>query len=232
MTQNVRGSELRRIAGRPLVSRTDVERLVRQAVRARLGARAAGPHPLVVSVRARHCHLSEAALEALFGPGHRLRVLEPLSQGGEFVAEETVAIIGPRQRVISGLRIVGPCRADTQVELAGSDGLALGFELPLRRSGDLDGTPGATLVGPGGAHDLRRGVIRPMRHVHMSPADAGSYGVRPGDFMRVRIGGPAGATLERVAVRVDPSWRLEVHLDTDEANACTLQADTECELLR
>ena len=216
-------------------SRADVERLVRQAVYARRPGptrTTPPPNPLVVNVRARHCHLSQEVVDALFGAGHQLQPLQPLSRDGGFVAQETVTIVGPRQRVISGLRILGPCRPHTQVELATSDGLALGLDLPLRTSGDLEQAADATLIGPAGLREVRRAVIRPARHVHMGPDDAARFGVRSGDLMKLRIGGAAAATLDRVVVRVQPGWTLEVHLDTDDANACNLQADTECELVR
>ena len=208
---------------------------MRQAVRARLPGPARStppPNPLVVTARARHGHLSQEVVDALFGNGYRLQVQQPLYQTGGFVAQETVTIIGPRQRVISGLRILGPCRPHTQVELARSDALALGYDLPLEASGRLDEAATAILLGPAGLREVPRAVIRPARHVHMGPEDAAYFGVAPGDFMRLRIGGEAAATLDRILVRVEAGWKLEVHLDTDEANACNLQADTECELLR
>src|SRR5207245_6723837 len=141
---------------------------------------AAGPNPLVVNVSARHCHLTEQAVEALFGKGHRLTVQKPLYQGGQFAAEETVTLIGPRSRVISNLRILGPCRALNQVELAYTDAIALGFDIPLRLSGNIEGTPGCMLMGPAGFFEMKQGVIRALRHVHMSPEDAEFYGVEEG----------------------------------------------------
>ena len=216
--------------------RTVVEQLVREAVYSRLGrpapSHAAAPNPLRVNVSARHCHVTQDALEALFGKGHQLTVHRPLYQTGHFAAEETVTIIGPRNKVISNLRILGPCRNHTQVELAHTDGIALGFDLPHRISGDIKGTIGAMLMGPAGYYELHEGVIRAMRHVHMGPDDAAFYGVKARDIMRLAIGGPCAVTFERVLVRVDPTSRLEVHIDTDEGNACNLQPDTPCELMK
>jgi putative phosphotransacetylase len=212
-----------------------VETLVRQAVYARLGRPGRSgtpPSPLIVSVRARHCHVTQEALERLFGPGHQLRSHRPLHQPGHFAAEETVTIIGPRQRMISNLPILGPCRPATQVELSCSDGLALGFDLPYRLSGNISGTIGAMLMGPAGSYEMKEGVIRAMRHVHMGPDDAAYYGVKAGDMMRLRVGGPAALTLDRLVVRVDSTSKLEVHIDTDEGNACNLQPDTPCELVK
>lgn len=225
-------------------SRADVEQLVRQAVYARLGrrapresgspaqARSGPPNPLVVNVSARHCHVTQEALEALFGKGATLTVHRELYQPGHFAAKETVTIIGPRSRMISNLRILGPCRSYNQVELSYSDGIALGFDLPHRISGNIQGTTGAMLMGPAGFFEMKAGVIRAMRHVHMSPADAEYYGVRNGDLLRLRVGGDAPLTLDRVVARVDPATRLEVHIDTDEGNACNLRPDTECELIK
>ena len=216
--------------------RAVVEHLVRQAVYARLGRplprAAAAPNPLVVNVSARHCHLTPEAVEILFGKGHQLQVFKGLYQEGQFAAKETVTLIGPRSRVISNLRILGPCRTLNQVELAYTDGIALGFELPLRISGDIKGTLGCMLMGPEGFFEMNQGVIRAMRHVHLSPTDADYYGVKAGESMRLKIGGPCGLILEKMLVRVDRNFKLEVHIDTDEGNACNLQPGTPCELVK
>ncbi len=216
--------------------RAVVEHWVRQSVYHRLGKplpRSAGaPNPLVVNVSARHCHLTPQAVETLFGKGHQLSVQKWLYQEGQFAAKETVTLIGPRSRVISNLRILGPCRSLNQVELAYTDGIALGFELPHRISGNIKGTLGCMLMGPEGFFEMSEGVIRAMRHVHMSPTDADYYGVKAGDSMRLKIGGACGLILEKMLVRVDQSFKLEVHIDTDEGNACNLQPDTPCELVK
>jgi len=214
--------------------RAVVEHLVRQAVYSRLGKplprSASAPNPLLVNVSARHCHLTPEAVEALFGKGHQLGVHKWLYQDGQFAAKETLTLIGPRSRVISNLRILGPCRNLNQVELAYTDSIALGFDIPLRLSGNIKSTPGCMLMGPAGFFEMQEGVIRAARHVHMSPQDAEFYGVKPGDQMKLRIGGECGLTLDRMLCRVDPSFKLEVHIDTDEGNACNLQPDTPCEL--
>jgi putative phosphotransacetylase len=218
------------------VHRAVVEHLVRQALYQRLGKpiprAASAPNPLVVNVSARHCHLTQEAVEILFGKGHRLSVHKWLYQEGQFAAKEILTLIGPRSRVISNLRILGPCRTINQVELAYTDGIALGFDLPLRLSGNIRGTPGGMLMGPEGFFELSEGVIRALRHVHMSPADADFYAVGNGDEMRLRIGGPCPVTLDKLLCRVDPAFKLEVHIDTDEGNACILQPETPCELIR
>ena len=215
--------------------RAIVEHLVRQVVYDRMGVqapRAAGsPNPLVVNVSARHCHLTQEAVEALFGTGHQLTVHKMLYQEGQFAAKETVTLIGPRSRVISNLRILGPCRTLNQVELAYTDAIALGFDIPLRSSGSIEGTPGGMLMGPSGFFKMEQGVIRALRHVHMGPTDAAFYGVKQGDDVALRIEGPCGLSLDKMLVRVDPSFKLEVHIDTDEGNACNLQPESRCEIV-
>ena len=216
--------------------RAVVEHLVRQAVYSRLGKPlpkpAAAPSPLVVNISARHCHLTQEAVEALFGKGHQLQVHKWLYQEGQFAAKETVTLVGPRSRVISNLRILGPCRTLNQVELAYTDGIALGFDLPLRASGSINGTLGGMLMGPAGFFEMSEGIIRALRHVHMHPTDADYYGVKAGDQMRLKIGGPCAISLDELLVRVDKSFKMEVHIDTDEGNACNLQPDTPCELVK
>jgi len=221
-----------------LVDRNTVESLVREIVRKRLGAcpgkdSTAAPARLVVNASARHMHLSQADLETLFGPGHQLKPLRDLYQPGNFAAEETVVLVGPRGRLISNLRILGPLRSASQIELAFTDALSLGIQnLPLRLSGDIEGTPGAFVMGPHGVVELKQGVIRAAIHVHMSPADAESYGVRHRDVMRLKVGDGTGVTFNQVHVRVNPTSRLEVHMDTDEANACALHLAKQVELIK
>jgi putative phosphotransacetylase len=216
------------------VSRSEIEQVVRQIVLARVGAAGRGDAPaLRVDASARHLHLCRADLETLFGPGYELSVHRPLYQEGNFAAKETVTIIGPRSRLISNLRILGPLRKATQVELAFTDAISLGFDnLPIRLSGNTTGTPGALLMGPRGTLELKEGVIRAAIHVHMNPAEAEYYAVRQGDVMKLRIGGVSAVTFERVHVRIDPTSRLNVHMDTDEANACGLHLAKDIELVK
>src|SRR5690606_31019523 len=178
------------ITSNPTLDRRQVEQLVREVLRDRLiGAaptlhrptqpqRNGAPNPLVVNVSARHVHVTPADLEVLFGPGAKLTKLKDLYQGGEFASEQVVNIIGPRSRMIPSVRILGPTRNYTQVELSYTDGVFLGIDLPLRTSGDHEGTAGCILVGPHGALNLRQGVIRAERHVHMHPTDLARFGVR------------------------------------------------------
>lgn len=214
----------------------EIEHLVRRALYQRLGRAAPlqvrAPNPLLVNVSARHCHLTPEAVEILFGKGRKLTPKKWLYQKDQFAAEESVTLIGPRSRVISNLRILGPCRDFNQVELALTDSIALGFEIPVRQSGNIKGTTGCMLMGPAGFLELSEGVIRAAPHVHMHPDDTAFYGVKAGDFMRLRIGGPCAVTFERLLVREHVDFKLEVHIDTDEANACDLRPDTLVELLK
>lgn len=218
-------------------TRAQIESLVRDAVYRQLGIapggrRDAAPSPLVVNVSARHCHLTQEAVEILFGKGHQLTPMKWLYQDGQYAAEEMVTLIGPRSRVISNLRILGPCRSLNQVELAFTDAIALGFKVPVRPSGSIEGTPGCMLMGPAGFFEMPNGVIRAVPHVHMSPADAEHYKVSPGEYMKLRVGGDVGVTFDRILVRVSPDFKLEVHIDTDEGNACGLTPDSPVELVR
>jgi putative phosphotransacetylase len=220
----------------PAPHRVEIEHLVRRAIYQRLGRTpprsVQAPNPLLVNVSARHCHLSPAAVEALFGKGAKLTPMKWLYQKDQFAAKETVTLIGPRSRVISNLRILGPCRDFNQVELALTDSIALGFDIPVRLSGNIKETPSCMLMGPAGFFEMKEGVIRAAPHVHMHPDDAAFYGVKNGDYMKLRIGGECAMTFERLLVRVHKDFKLEVHIDTDEGNACALQPDTPVELLK
>jgi putative phosphotransacetylase len=191
-----------------------------------------GPNPLVVNVSARHMHVTPADLEVLFGAGSKLTKLKDLYQEGEFASEQLVTLVGPRQRIIPNVRILGPVRNYTQVELSYTDGVYLGVDLPLRISGNHEGTPGITFLGPRGAITINKGVIRAERHVHMGEADMAYYGVKDGDQMKLKIEGPCGVTFDRVRVRYHPKVVLEVHIDTDEGNGCDLESATRMELVR
>jgi putative phosphotransacetylase len=217
-----------------------VERLVREALQVQIGdgrAAAAGPTgkaapKRVVDVSARHCHVTQEDLERLFGKGHKLTPYKPLYQDGFFAAEEAVTLIGPRHRMIPNVRILGPCRDHSQVELAFTDAVMLGLDIPVRKSGDHRDSPGAYLMGPAGMICLERGVIRHERHVHMGPADEAYYGVKDGDRMKLRVTSSCTAVFEDLLCRLAPGTKLEVHLDTDEGNACDLTNATKVELFK
>ena len=218
----------------PALNRSTIEEIVRQLVLKQSGSSTASKvkSELVVSISARHIHLTDAHVETLFGPGATLTPMKPLYQDGFFAAEETVMVVGPRKRMLPSVRILGPTRSASQVELAFTDAISLGLDLPVRHSGDIAGTPGCVLVGPKGVVELNEGVIRAARHVHMSMEDAENYGVQNGDFMKLKIKSPqCSVTLEDLLVRADPTTKLEVHLDTDEGNACNLDAAKSIELV-
>ncbi len=237
------------------IERSDVERIVRdvlarhRSVSAASGAgipvlRGSGTNasevahaidrsPLVVNISARHVHLTDEHVEMLFGKGATLTPQKNLYQDGYYAAEETVAVVGPRRRMIPNVRVLGPTRPDSQVELAFTDGISLGIDLPVRISGNVAGTPGCVLVGPKGVVELKQGVIRAMRHVHMGPRDLAYYGVADKDSIHLRVES-AGCTtvLEDLAVRAGDNIKLEVHLDTDEGNAVNLENATHVELIK
>jgi propanediol utilization protein len=215
-----------------VLDRAAIERIVRDVVLSKVGAVDAGQPKLVVSISARHCHLTDEHVEILFGPGAKLTAHKPLYQDGFFAAKETVMVVGPRRRMLPEVRVLGPTRPHSQVELAFTDGISLGIELPVRASGKIAGTPGCVLVGPKGVVELKEGVIRAERHVHMNFNHAKHYGVKNGDRMSLRIRGSCSVTLEDLLVRADETSKLEVHLDTDEGNAADLDHATGVELLR
>ncbi len=218
------------------IDRTAIERIVREIVvnnAKPMGVATSNGEELVVSISARHCHLTDEHVEQLFGPGRQLTPLKALYQEGFYAAEETVMLVGPRRRMLPNVRVLGPTRPASQVELAFTDAISLGIEAPVRISGDVQGTPGCVLVGPHGVVELQQGVIRAHRHVHMNYQQAAGYGVQKGDAMKLRVQSP-GCTMvmEDVIVRPGDNIKLEVHLDTDEGNAGNLDAATKVELLK
>ncbi len=218
---------------RPPVDRGTVERIVREIVYSRLAPAGRDGHrpKLVVNISARHMHICPEHMDILFGPGARLTSMRPLYQDGEFASEQSVTVIGPRHRMINNLRILGPERKASQIELAFTDAIALGIDVPVRASGNIEGTPGCIVMGPKGHIELKQGVIRAERHVHMSDKDAAYYGVKNGDRIKLRVESDCCTTFEDLLVRVNPAWKLEVHLDTDEGNASNLTKARKVELV-
>ncbi len=205
---------------------------VAQRVKARLIAKdISGKSMIPVGISGRHIHLTREVLEQLYGKGYQLTRLRDLSQPAEFAANETVTVVGPKGRAIEGVRILGPPRKYTQVELARSDGIRLGIDLPIRKTGDIAGTPGLTVVGPAGTVILREGAIRATRHIHMTVADGARFGLKDGQAVRVKVGGQAGLTFDNVVVRVSDRYALDFHLDTDDANAAGLQTGDLVEII-
>ncbi len=222
------------------IDRIHIEQLVRAAVRQSLGSIApvvrAGEPPgwvngkpnLRVSISARHCHLTDEHVEILFGPGAKLEPDKELYQDGFFAAKQTVMVVGPRRRMLSSVRVLGPTRSASQLELALTDSISLGIDAPVRHSGQIEGTPGCVLVGPAGTVQLQQGVIRAARHVHMNTADAEYYGVAGGDYMELKVvSHDCSVVFDDLLVRADETSKLEVHIDTDEGNACNLDEATE-----
>jgi acetate kinase len=212
-----------------LVVPTDEERMIaREALRALSRSYitrvldAQKQQPFLVEISAHHIHLTQEQVEALFGEGHQLTKHADLSQPGQYACKEQLAIVGPKGR-IERVRILGPARKYTQVEIAMTEQFKLGIAPPIRESGDIADTPGCTLESPKGSVQIDRGVICALRHVHMSPEDALRYGVRDKSFVRVRIGGDRELVFGDVLVRVDPSFKLAMHIDTDEGNAANVK---------
>jgi acetate kinase len=188
------------------------------------GTQASVPALIPMAISARHVHLTQASVEKLFGSGYLLHVHTPLSQPGQYAAEEVVTLVGPKGR-LTHVRIVGPTRPEDQVELAHTDEIVLGVDAPLRESGDLGATPGIVIEGPQGSIVLQRGVICALRHIHMSPADADVLGLRNHDEVSVAVmAGNRRLVFGDVVVRVSPDFRLELHLDSDEGNAAGLSS--------
>lgn len=213
-------------------SRTQIEQVVRDILLARLSDKSAQPNPLVVNISARHVHLTDEHVEVLFGKGAKLEPMRDLYQDGYYAAKQTVAVVGPRRRMLPDVRVLGPTRSASQVELAFTDGISLGIDLPVRCSGDHHDTTGCVLVGPKGVVELTAGVIRAERHVHMGPADLEYFGVADGDRLHLRIASEGcTTTLEDLLVRAGDDVKLEVHLDTDEGNAVSLDRATNVELI-
>lgn len=201
------------------ITREQLAALVAQAVQAQLRLRS---RQVPVGVSMRHIHLSRREVDALFGRTYQLTPLRPLSQPGQFACRECLDVIGPKG-VLHKVRILGPERPAAQVELAQTDCRAIGVQAPVRASGNVEGTPGVLLQGPRGVLQLSRGVIIADRHLHMSTAQAAAFGLSDGDTVRVRIDGGKPGILDGVLVRAGDKYELDLHLDTDDANAFQLK---------
>lgn len=179
-----------------------------------------------IGVSARHIHLTQEHVEALFGPGYQLTKKKDL-MGGQFASNETCTIVGLKLRAIENVRILGPVRKASQVEVSATDAIRLGMKVPVRESGNVKGSAPIAIVGPKGALYLKEGCIVAMRHIHMSPKDAMAAGVKDGDIVSVKADNDRGTIFNHVKIRVDESFTLEMHIDTDEANASQIsQGDT------
>ncbi|RSK55198.1 phosphate propanoyltransferase [Bacillus canaveralius] len=196
----------------------DSQQIVKEVLR-KLEERRHDTIAIPVAVSARHCHLSGMALEKLFGKGYQLTKKSELSQPGQFAANETVTIAGPRGS-IEKVRVLGPLRRAAQVEISRTDSIRLGVNPPIRESGNIQGSSPVTIVGPKGSIYLDEGLIIAQAHIHMPPADAHHLDLHDGDYVKVEISNEERPiTFERVRIRVSPKFILEMHIDTDEANA-------------
>ena len=202
---------------------SNVEEITRMVLQAMESTKeTAKPNVTVpVGISARHIHLTQEHVEKLFGPGYQLTKMKEL-MGGQYACNEQCTIVGLKLRAIENVRILGPVRSASQVEISATDARALGVKAPVRQSGDTVGSAPIALVGPKGAVYLDEGCIVAARHIHMSVPDANAAGLKDGDFVSVRMGERA-AILEQVKVRVDESFTTEMHIDTDEANACQVK---------
>lgn len=208
-----------------------VLKVLLEAVKAANYSAPAEPDGIPVGVSNRHIHLSQADLDALFGPGYQLTPIKDLSQPGQFACKETVTICGPKGS-IEKVRVLGPVRTKTQIEILAGDGFKLGLKAPAKLSGDLTGTPGITIVGPKGSVQTAEGLIVAQRHIHMTPQDAAAYGVSDGQIVKIEIQGARGGVYGNVAVRATDTSSLECHIDTEEANAMDIDSSTRISIIK
>lgn len=187
--------------------------------------------PIPVGVSNRHVHLTEKTFKKLFGLDANLEVMRLLYQPGEFASKQTLTIVGPKMRCIENVRILGPLRKYDQVEVSLTDSIYLGLEPPVTNSGSLDSAAPITLVGPNSSVFLEKGAIIANRHIHMNSQDALALGVKNGDNCKVRIAGIKSTIFENVLIRINDNWRLQMHLDTDDANAAFIKGEVYAEFL-
>ncbi|WP_369354514.1 phosphate propanoyltransferase [Lysinibacillus capsici] len=204
-----------------------VQKIVEEVLQQVLKNQSSPPHDgkIPIGVSARHVHLAQAEVEQLFGENYQLTPKFELSQPGQFAAEETVVIAGPKGS-IERVRILGPARSLSQVEVSWTDAMKLGLKPPLRISGDIQGSSPVTLIGPKGSVVLNEGLIIAQAHIHMSPADSARFQVVDGQSVQIKVEGIRPIILSNVVIRVSERYRLEMHIDTDEANAGLIQQGT------
>ncbi|MCR6522934.1 phosphate propanoyltransferase [Lysinibacillus capsici] len=209
-----------------------VQKIVEEVLQQVLKNQSSPPHDgkIPIGVSARHVHLAQAEVEQLFGENYQLTPKFELSQPGQFAAEETVVIAGPKGS-IERVRILGPARSLSQVEVSWTDAMKLGLKPPLRISGDIQGSSPVTLIGPKGSVVLNEGLIIAQAHIHMSPADSARFQVVDGQSVQIKVEGIRPIILSNVVIRVSERYRLEMHIDTDEANAGLIQQGTLAEIV-
>lgn len=186
---------------------------------------------LPIALSNKHIHLSKEHIDKLFGEGYELNKIKDLSQPGQYASEEKVDIVGPKG-TLKGVRVLGPARANTQAEVALSDGFKLGVVPPVKDSGDIEGTPGAKIVGPKGEVEVENGIIAASRHIHMHTDDAKEFGLEDNDRVSVRVPGARRLVFEDVLVRVSPKYALEMHVDIEEGNAAGAKNGMIVELIK
>ena len=185
-----------------------------------------------VGVSNRHIHLSREHVEILFGKGYELTPLKELSQPGQYACKEQLTLVGPSMRAIEGVRVLGPVRKASQVEISRTDSFTLKVKPPVRESGDIKGSAPVTIIGPKGIVTLTEGCIIANRHIHMHTSDGVKFGVKDGDFVNVQANGERRTMFYDVQVRVHPDFRLEMHLDTDDANAVGLSGKSTVQIVK
>ena len=185
-----------------------------------------------IGISGRHVHVTQEHLEILFGKGFELTIFKNLSQPGQYAANEKVDVVSPKGQVLKGVRILGPVRPASQVEISKSDAIRNGFEAPVRSSGDVKGSGKATLIGPNGSVELKEGVIIADRHIHFSLEEAKEFGVQNGDVVSILIEGIKPGILGNVLCRVHKNFRLDCHLDTDDGAAFLLNTGDEATLVK
>ena len=184
-----------------------------------------------VGVSARHIHLTQEHVEVLFGEGYKLTKKKEL-MGGQYACNETVTVVGLKLRAIENVRVLGPVRKASQLEISATDAMKLGVAAPIRESGNVAGSAPVAVVGPKGVIYLQEGCIIAMRHIHMSPADAAAAGVRDGDIVSVKADNERGTVFNQVKIRVNESFTLEMHIDTDEANASKIKTGDKVTIIK
>lgn len=223
----------------------DYEQMIQQILQQAMQYNASGSTPqaapaqpcqasdsdIPVGISNRHIHLSQQDMDALFGPGCELTKIKDLKQPGQYACKETLTVCGPKG-ALEKVRVLGPLRKATQVEVLLGDSFKLGVKPPVRMSGDLSGTPGVTLVGPKGSVQLKEGVIVAQRHIHMTAEEAGRYGVHDGQVVSIEFDGPRCGCLGNVAIRAGEGHSLECHIDTEEANALGITSSTTFKLIK
>ena len=183
-----------------------------------------------VNMSNKHLHLTQAHVEALFGAGHQLCKMKDLSQPGQFACDEKVDIVGPKG-TLKGVRVLGPARPDTQVEISIFDARTIGVDPVAKLSGDIEGTPACTIVGPAGKVELEKGTIVALRHIHMNPTEAAEYGLKDKDVVKVKVGTDRAVTFENVIIRVNKDFILDMHIDIEEGNAAGLKGGEPGEII-